>query len=166
MLRRDRIARGSDHTSFSREGVAAIRLTEAHEHYDRQHQAPRVEGGRAYGDDLAHFDAAYAAKVGRGLLAAVAHLGSAPAPVKALALGGAVSPDTRLRWTLPEDGRVAGVVLYRRRADSVAWQRASLHPAGEPLVLRSVVPDSNVFAVATVDAEGNESLPVYPTSLE
>jgi hypothetical protein len=166
MLRRDRIARGSDHASFSREGVGAIRLTEAHEHYDRQHQDPRVEAGRSYGDDLAHFDAAYCAKVGRGLLAAVATLAAAPAPVRDLVLGGAVSPDTRLRWTLPDDARVAGLVVYRRRADSVTWQRVSLHPRGEALVVRGVVPDSHVFAVATVDAEGHESLPVYPGKLE
>jgi hypothetical protein len=166
MLRRDRIARGSDHASFSREGFGAIRLTEAHEHYDRQHQDPRVEAGRIYGDDLAHFDAAYCAKVGRGLLAAVATLAAAPAPVRELVLGGAVSPDTRLRWTLPGDARVAGLVVYRRRADSVAWQRATFQPRGEALVVRGVVPDSHVFAVATVDAEGNESLPVYPARLE
>jgi hypothetical protein len=166
MLRRDRIARGSDHLAFAREGVAAIRLTEGHEHYGRQHQDPRVEGGVAYGDDLAHFDAPYAAKVARGLLAAVDELAAAAAPLRELWLGGAVSPDTRLRWTLPDDPRVAGVVVYRRRADAVAWQRADRHPAGEPLVLRSVVPDSHVFAVATVDAEGNESLPLYPTRLE
>jgi hypothetical protein len=166
MLRRDRIARGSDHASFSREGFGAIRLTEAHEHYDRQHQLPRTEAGRVYGDDLAHFDAGYCAKVGRGLLAAVATLAAAPAPVHDLVLGGAVSPDSRLRWTLPEDPRVAGLVVYRRRADAVAWQRATLHPRGDALVLRNVVPDSHVFAVATVDAEGNESLPVYPTKLE
>jgi len=166
MLRRDRLARGSDHASFSREGIGAIRLTEAHEHYDRQHQLPRTEGGRAYGDDLAHFDAAYCARVGRGLLAAVATLAAAPAPVRDVALGGAVSPDTRLRWTLPADPRVTGVVVYRRRADSVSWQRATLHPRGDGLVIRGVVPDSHVFAVATVDAEGNESLPAYPSRLE
>lgn len=166
MLRRDRIARGSDHASFSREGFGAIRLTEAHEHYDRQHQVPRTEGGRAYGDDLAHFDAAYCARVGRGLLAAVATLAAAPAPVRDVVLGGAVSPDTRLRWTLPADPRVTGLVVYRRRADSVTWQRATLHPRSDALVIRGVVPDSYVFAVATVDAEGNESLPAYPSKLE
>ena len=166
MLRRDRLARGSDHMSFSREGVGAIRVTEAHEHYDRQHQDPRVVAGRAYGDDLAHYDAAYGAKVGRGLLAAVATLAAAPAPVHDVVLGGAVSPDSRLRWTLPGDPRVAGVVLYRRRADSVTWQRATLHPRGDALVVRDLVPDSYVFAVATVDAEGNESLPAYPSRLE
>jgi hypothetical protein len=29
-----------------------------------------------------------------------------------------------------------------------------------------VVPDSQAFALATVDAEGNESLPAAPTRLE
>jgi len=166
MLRRDRIARGSDHLAFSKEGVAAIRLTEGHEHYGRQHQDPRVVDGVAYGDDLAHFDARYAAKVARGLLAAVAELSAAPAPLRELTLGGAVSPDTRLTFPLPDDPRVAGVVVYRRRADSVAWQRADRHPAAGPLVIRGVVPDSHVFAVATVDADGNESLPLHPTRLE
>jgi Zn-dependent M28 family amino/carboxypeptidase len=166
MLRRDRIARGSDHTSFSREGFPAIRLSEAHEHYDRQHQDVRTENGRSYGDDLAHFDAAYAAKLARGLAAALATLAAAPAPVRDLALGGAVSPDTRLRFTLPEDPRVAGLVLYQRRADGVAWQRARRYPRTDRIVLQDVVPDSNVFAVATVDAEGDESLPAHPIRLE
>jgi hypothetical protein len=166
MLRRDRIARGSDHMSFARLGVPAIRVTEAHEHYDRQHQDPRRVGGRAYGDDLEHFDAAYAAKIARGVLAAVLHLASAPAPVRDVTLGGAVSPDAKLRWTLPGDPRVAGVVLYRRRADVVAWQRSTIHPRSDSLVLKDVPPDNEVFAVATVDVDGHESLPVFPSRLE
>jgi hypothetical protein len=48
----------------------------------------------------------------------------------------------------------------------VTWQRVTLHPRGDSLVIRGVVPDSHVFAVATVDAEGNESLPAYPSKLE
>jgi hypothetical protein len=166
MLRQDRIARGSDHTAFAREGFPGIRLTETHEHYDRQHQDPRREGGRSYGDDLAHLDAAYSAKLARGLLAAVAHLAAAPAAPREVVLGGGVSPDTRLRWTLPPDPRIAGVVLYRRRADAVAWQRATRHPKGDALVLKGVVPDNFTFAVATVDADGNESLPAHPARLE
>lgn len=166
MLRRDRIARGSDHSSFSREGFPAIRLSEAHEHYDRQHQDVRTEHGRSFGDDLAHFDAAYSARLLRGLVAAVATLSAAPAPVRDLGLGGAVSPDTRLHLALPGDARVAGLVLYRRRADAVTWQRATRFPATDRIVLPGVVPDNQVFAVATVDAEGNESLPVHPTRLE
>lgn len=166
MLRQDRIARGSDHMSFTREGYPGVRLSETHEHYDRQHQDPRVEGGRSYGDDLAHFDARYAAKLARGLLAAMAHLASAPAPVRDVVLGGGVSPSARLRFTLPADPRVAGIVLYRRRADAVAWERVTRHPRADALVLENVVPDNFTFAVATVDAEGNESVPAHPAKVE
>ncbi|HEX9009161.1 MAG TPA: M20/M25/M40 family metallo-hydrolase, partial [Holophagaceae bacterium] len=166
MLRRDRIARGSDHMSFTAEGDPAACLRESQEHYDRQHQDVRTVDGRAFGDDLAHFDAAYAAKLTRALCAAVATLAAAPAPVKDLTLGGAVSPDTRLRWTLPADPRIKGLLLFRRRADGVAWQRIQRLPVTDHLVIPDVVPDSNVFALATVDAEGNESLPVGPTRLE
>jgi hypothetical protein len=56
--------------------------------------------------------------------------------------------------------------LYRRRADVVAWQRVTLHPRTDRLVLKDVVPDNEVFAVATIDALGNESLPAFPTRLE
>jgi hypothetical protein len=166
MLRRDRIARGSDHMSFAAEGFPAACLREAHEHYDRQHQDVRTVAGRAYGDDLAHFDAAYAAKLARALCAAVATLAAAPAPVKELTLGGAVSPDTKLRWTLPGDPRIKELLLFRRRADGVTWQRIQRLPATDHLVLPGIVPDSNVYALATVDAEGNEGLPASPSRLE
>ncbi len=166
MLRQDRIARGSDQMSFTREGYPAVRLSETHEHYDRQHQDPRVVDGRAYGDDLAHLDAAYTAKLARALVAAVATLAAAPAPPRDGVLGGGVSVDSRLRWTLPADPRIAGIVLYRRRADGVRWERATRYAKGDALLLRGVVPDDEVFAVATVDAEGDESLPQHPSKLE
>lgn len=166
MLRQDRLGRGGDHTSFAREGFPAIRLSEAHEHYDRQHQVPRQEGGRAFGDDLAHVDAAYLAKLTRAVAAAVASLSAAPAPPREVALGGAVSPDARLRVELPADPRATGLVLYRRRADAVAWERVETFPRQGRLVLQGVVVDNHVFAVATVDAEGNESLPVHVGAIE
>lgn len=166
MLRRDRIARGSDHMSFARAGFAAVRLSEAHEHYDRQHQNVRVENGRAYGDDLAHFDAVYAARMCRALLAAVASLSFAPAPPRDLALGGAVSPGTKLRWTLPADPRIADVILYRRRADTVVWQHAESLGKTSQLAIENLPPDNQVFAVATADEAGNESLPASPSILE
>ena len=165
MLRRDRIARGSDHMSFNQAGFPAVRLSEMVEHYDREHQTPRVDNGRRYGDDLAHFDAPYAARLCRALAAALASLASAPSPPAAVKLSGAVSPDTRLAWTLPPDPRIASVVLYRRRADAVAWQRAQLVGKVDHATLATVIPDDEFFAVATVDAEGNESLPQHPSEL-
>ena len=166
MLRRDRIARGSDHTSFNQQGFPAVRLSEMVEHYDREHQTPRVENGRQFGDDLAHFDAPYAAKLCRALAAGLASLAIAPAPPLAVKLGGAVSPDTRLRWTLPPDPRIADVAVYRRRADSIRWERAQLVGKVDHVVLKNVIPDDEFFAVATVDDAGNESLPQPPSELE
>jgi len=166
MLRRDRIARGSDHTSFNQQGFPALRLSEMVEHYDREHQTPRVENGRQYGDDLAHFDAPYTAKLCRALAAALGSLAFAPAAPAAVKLGGAVSPDTRLRWTLPKDPRIANVAVYRRRADSVRWERAQLVGKVDHVVLQNVIPDDEFFAVATVDDAGNESLPQSPSELE
>jgi peptidase M28-like protein len=166
MLRRDRIARGSDHMSFNQQGYPAVRLSEMVEHYDREHQDPRVDKGRHYGDDLAHFDAPYTARLCRALGAAIASLAFAPAPPTAVKLGGAVSPDTRLRWTLPADPRIAGVALLRRRADSVIWQREELLGKVDHVTLREVIPDDEFFAVATVDAAGNESLAQAPAELE
>lgn len=166
MLRRDRIARGSDHMGFAAEGFPAICLREMHEHYDRQHQDVRTVDGRAYGDDLAHFDAAYTAKLSKGLGAAIWQLSHAPRPIQDFSLGGAVSPDARLRWTLPDDPRIAAIHLFRRRADSVTWQRIMKFPKTGAIILKDVPPDNEVFAVSTVDADGNESLPAYPLKLE
>ena len=166
MLRRDRIARGSDHMSFNAQGFPGARLSEMVEHYDREHQTPRMENGRQYGDDLAHFDAPYTAKLCRALGAAIASLAFAPAAPAAVKLGGAVSPDTRLRWTLPADPRIANVVIFRRRADSVRWEREQLVGKVDHVTLSNVIPDDAFFAVATIDEAGNESLPQAPVELE
>src|ERR1700730_10315358 len=103
MLRRDRIARGGDHMPFLGLGTPAIRATEGRENFHRQHQDPRVENGVAYGDDLAHFDAAYAARLGRAVGAALGSLALAPTAPAAVALGGAVTTTARLRWRSSRD---------------------------------------------------------------
>jgi hypothetical protein len=165
MLRRDRIARGSDHMSFSHLGFPAIRLSEAREDYRGQHQTPRTEGGVRYGDELFRYDAGYSARMCKALAAAIASLSLAPAPPQEVTLQGAVSPDAKLRWKLPDDGRIADVVLYRRPADSVVWERAlSLGKVSE-VTLPSVTTDDWFFAVATADAAGNQSLAQAPSAV-
>ena len=164
MLRRDRIARGSDHMSFLHEGFPALRMSEARENYHRQHQTPRLENGAQYGDDLAHFDAPYAARLCRALAGAVGALGFAPQPPQQVVLASSNTPDGKLRWTLPKDPRLREVVLYRRPADSVQWEkRVALGKVSE-IVMPSVNVDDWFFAVASADEAGNESLP-QPASL-
>ena len=50
VLRTDRFGRGGDHIPFDKAGIPALRLTEANENYERQHQDVRVEDGQEYGD--------------------------------------------------------------------------------------------------------------------
>jgi hypothetical protein len=165
ILRRDRIARGSDHMSFLRVGFPAIRLSEARENYRGQHQTPRTENGVRFGDELWRLDAGYAARMCQALAGAIASLAAAPSPPQEVTLAGAVSPDARLRWKLPADGRIADVLLYRRPADAVAWERVlSLGKVSE-VTLPSVTTDDWFFAVATADAAGNQSLPQAPSAV-
>ena len=165
LLRRDRIARGSDHMSFAHEGFPALRLSEARENYRGQHQTPRTEGQVRYGDELWRFDSAYAARMCKALAAAIASLAMAPAPPEEVTLAGAVSPDAKLRWKLAADPRIADVILYRRPAESAAWQRVlSLGKVAE-VTLPSVTTDDWFFAVATADAAGNQSIAQAPSSV-
>jgi hypothetical protein len=165
MLRRDRVGRGGDHTPFANEGFPAIRFTDTFEHYDRQHQIPRVENGRRYGDTPDFFDENYCAKITRALLASFMHLGNAPAPPYDIAIGGNGTANTRLTWKLPDDPRISGLVLYSRRSDAIHWQKTKTLPKSTEITLQNVMLDNNVFAIATLDASGNESVPVYPTAL-
>lgn len=165
MLRRDRVGRGGDHTPFANEGFPAVRLTDTFEHYDRQHQTPRTEDGRVYGDTPDFFDENYCAKVTRALLAAFMHLGHAPAPPTDVAVGGMGTADTKLGWRLPDDPRIKGLALYRRRSDAIHWQKTVVLPKSTELTLRNTMLDNSVFALATFDADGNESVPVYPSAL-
>ena len=101
----------------------------------------------------------------RALAAALASLSVAPAPPEEVTLAGAVSPDAKLRWKLPADSRIANVVLYRRPADAVAWERIlSLGKVSE-VTLASVTTDDWFFAVATEDAAGNQSIAASPSSV-
>ena len=165
MLRRDRIARGSDHMSFSREGFPAIRLSEARENYRGQHQTPRTENGVRYGDEPWRFDAPYAARMCKALAAALASLSFAPSAPQEVTLAGAVSPDAKLRWKLPSDGRIADVLLYRRPADAVQWQSVTSLGKVTEVTLPSVTTDDWFFAVATADAAGNQSIAQAPAAV-
>ena len=165
MLRRDRIARGSDHMSFAHVGFPAIRMSEARENYRGQHQTPRVENGVRYGDEPWRFDAGYAARMCKALGAAIASLSFAPAAPQEVTLAGAVSPDARLRWKLPADGRIADVILYRRPADAVEWRDATSLGKVSEVTLPSVTTDDWFFAVATADAQGNQSIPQAPSAV-
>ena len=71
IFRRDRFGRGGDHTSFVREGYAAVRLTTPSENYANQHSAT---------DTFANASAPYTTRVARMNGAVLASLALAPKP--------------------------------------------------------------------------------------
>ena len=101
------------------------------ENFDRQHQVPRVEGGRTYGDSPAFFDPGYCAKITREMVAAFHHLAMAPEAPANVALRGAASPDGRLSWAPLTDPRIASIVVYRRRP-TWSWQEGIVLPPARP----------------------------------
>jgi hypothetical protein len=71
VFRRDRFGRGGDHTSFNREGYAAVRLTTPSENYANQHTAA---------DTFANASVPYTTRVARMNAAVLSSLALAPKP--------------------------------------------------------------------------------------
>jgi len=156
MRRPDRFQRGGDHIPFLEAGYPAVRLTEATENYDRQHQNVRVEKGHAYGDVIEGVDFPYLARVTALNVAVLRELASAPAAPASASIAGAVSDDTHVSWT-PVTG-AAGYRIYWRRADGFAWSDARTVAASATSIdLRHVNIDDHFFGVAALGASGAES---------
>ena len=113
VYRTDRYGRGGDQVPFLDAGFPAVRVTEAHEDYTRQHQDLRVENGIRYGDTIDGVDFDYLAQVTRLNVVALAAMARAPAPPTGVAIEGAVTPHTTLRWQASP-----GAAAYR------VWWRA------------------------------------------
>ena len=126
IYRTDRYSRGGDQIEALAKGFPSIRVTEAIENYDREHQDVRVENGKHYGDTLDGVDFAYQAKVTRLNAATMAALALAPgaAGQGEPAGGGFVRHDgdldagsrrSRLPRLATRNHRSAMAVLTRRR---------------------------------------------------
>ena len=159
--RTDRYSRGGDQVEMLAAGFPSIRVTEANENYDRQHQDVRVENGRRYGDVIDGVDFPYLAKVTQLNAATMAALALAPPPPDKVTLAGAVTPDTKVGWT-----PVRGAARYR------VWKRSTTEPqwrdfrevggAATEMVLKGVNVDDWFFGVSAISADGHESPIEFP----
>lgn len=159
VYRTDRFGRGGDQVEMLAAGFPAIRVTEAAEHYDRQHQDLRTENGRVYGDTIEGVDFPYLARVTRLNVMMMAALARAPAPPEGVKIEGAVSPDTKVSWTA-----VPGAASYRvhwRGTTEPQWSKARDTTATAE-TLKGVVIDDWFFGVSSVAADGAESPVVFP----
>ncbi|MEM8712603.1 MAG: M28 family metallopeptidase, partial [Planctomycetota bacterium] len=183
VFRTDRFGRGGDHQPFHKAGFPALRLTEANEHYGRQHQDVRIEDGVSYGDLAEFVSGAYMARVARVNAAAIAEMALAPPPPASVSMRAAVSYDTQLGWTpsLPEseDGILPehSYEIVWRDSISPVWTHAQSVPAvvrtqaarrGRPArrvvqgKVEGVTADTNYFGVRAVSAGGHRSRVVMP----
>jgi len=163
VYRTDRYGRGGDQVEFLEHGFPALRLTEPHEDYRNEHQDLRTENGVRYGDTIDRVDVDYLAQVTRLNAITLASLASAPAPVRGVAIGGAVTTDTVMTWT-PQPG-VARYRVWWRDTTAPQWQHSRTFAANvDPghAVLKNIDLDDFFFGVSAISADGWESPVTFP----
>ena len=163
IYRLDRFGRGGHHRPFNDVGFAGIRIMEAHENYNRQHQDIRKEGGIDYGDVLSGVNADYAAKLTAVNAISLAALAWAPAAPKEVAIGGLVAPSTRLEWAASESPNKKGYMVYWRDTTSPIWQYSKYVGNKTHTTLEGIVLDNYLFGVATIGVDGHQSTVVFPS---
>lgn len=165
IYRLDRFGRGGHHRPFNDLGYAGIRIMEAHENYNRQHQNIRTENGIAYGDVLEGVNFNYVAKLTAVNAVVLANLAwSPPAPTKVL-IGGIVEPNTKLRWEKSNDETVVGYKIYWRNTTSPQWEFSRFVGNVDNFELKGIVIDNFYFGVAAVGKNGHESVVVFPSDI-
>lgn len=165
VYRLDRFGRGGHHRPFNDLGYAGVRIMEAHENYNRQHQNTRVENGIKYGDVIEGVNFEYAKKltaVNAIVLAALAHSPSEP---KNVLIGGIVAPNTKLKWEKPEDDSIVGYKIYWRLTTSPQWENSRFVGDVDAFQLNGIVIDNYYFGVASVSKNGHESMVVFPKDI-
>jgi Zn-dependent M28 family amino/carboxypeptidase len=156
VYRRDRFSRGGDQVPMVEAGFPAVRVTEAAEHYHRQHQDLRTENGVVYGDTIDGVDFPYLARVTKLNAMTMAALASAPRPPREVKIDGAVSANTTVTWTASEGA--ASYIVWWRDTTSPVWQHSKVVAAGKTsTVLETVVIDDWFFGVQAVSPDGYAS---------
>ena len=164
IYRLDRFGRGGHHRPFNEVGFPGIRIMEAHENYNRQHQDIRTENGINYGDVISGVNFEYCAKLTAVNAAALVTLALAPAKPENVKIGGIVKPSTVLSWD-----RVKGATAYKlywRDTTAPTWENSRLVGGNiHRYTLEGIVIDNFLFGVASVGENGHESIVAYPGGL-
>jgi hypothetical protein len=164
IYRLDRYGRGGHHRPFNDAGFPGVRIMETHENYVRQHQNIRVENGVAYGDVIEGVNFDYASKLTAVNAISLAGLAWAPPEPDQVRIGGAVQPSTRLQWDAVEDPNLVGYKIYWRDTTAPQWEHFRfVDKSVTDFTLKGMVIDNYLYGVASVGADGNESVVVFPS---
>jgi Zn-dependent M28 family amino/carboxypeptidase len=165
VYRTDRYSRGGDQVPFLEAGYPAVRVTEGHENYTRQHQDLRTgntdqDRGIHYGDTIDGVDFRYLARVTALNTVTMAALSRAPAPPSGVTTEGALATDTTVHWK--KTPGAAGYVVHWRDTTAPQWQYSQTVGDVDQAVIKDVVIDDWFFGVSAVSADGYESPVVFP----
>ena len=165
IYRLDRFGRGGHHRPFNDMGYAGVRIMEAHENYNRQHQNIRIEDGINYGDVLEGVNFKYAKKLTAVNAINLASIAWAPPAVKSLSIGGVVEPSVKFRWEAVDNNTVKGYKIYWRDTTSPIWQNSRYIGNVSEYTLDGIVIDNFLFGISTVGKNGIESPVVFPNKV-
>jgi hypothetical protein len=163
VFRLDRLGRGGDHRPFVEAGLPAVRFTEPLENYDHEHQTPRIENGREYGDLPKFLSFAFLGNVTRVNAEVLRQLALAPAIPADVTVSGGVTPDARLAWSAQEDSERSGFEILWRETTDPRWTVYDFVPGAGETVLKGVSTDNHFFAVRSVGRNGARSIPAAAT---
>ena len=165
IYRLDRFGRGGHHRPFNDLGYAGVRIMEAHENYNRQHQDLRIENGINYGDVISGVDFDYAKKLTAVNAINLASLGWSPKEPKNVKIGGAVKPSTTLKWKKSNDSSIKGYKIYWRETTSPHWDKSKFVGKVDSHTLEGVVIDNYFFGVSSIGKNNQESVVVFPSEV-
>jgi len=161
VYRTDRYGRGGDQVPFLEAGFPAVRFSEAHENYTRQHQDLRTENGIKYGDTIDGVDFDYLAQVTRLNVLAMASMAAAPAPPQGVEIDGAVSTDTTIKWQAVPGA--AGYRVWWRDTTAPQWEKSRwVGGDATSVTIKRLVVDDVFVGVSAVSADGYASPVVFP----
>jgi len=163
VFRLDRLGRGGDHRPFVEENLPAVRFTEPLENYDHEHQTPRIEAGREYGDWPKFMNFSFLGNVVRVNAEVLRRLAEAPAAPADVTISGGVTPDARIAWTAPDDPERSGFEILWRETTDPRWSVFESVAAPGETVLNGVSTDNRFFGVRSVGRNGARSIPVAAT---
>lgn len=165
VYRLDRFGRGGHHRPFNDLGFSGVRIMEAHENYNRQHQDLRVENGIKYGDVIEGVNFEYANKLTAVNAITLASLAWATPEPKNVKIGGIVQPNTKLKWDKVSDENVIGYKIYWRLTTSPQWEFSRFVGDVDNFELQGIVIDNYYFGVSSVSKSGHESVVVFPNDI-
>lgn len=165
IYRLDRFGRGGHHKPFNDLGFPGIRIMEAHENYNRQHQDIRTENGIEYGDVIEYVNFDYTKKLTAVNAINMASLAWAPPAPTKVKIGGIVEPSVKLAWEHPNDEDAKGYKIYWRDTTSPTWDHFRYVENTNEITLEGIIIDNYYFGVAAVGENGHESVVVFPSGI-